>query len=88
MSRKDRHTEMRMAKARRDVALTRPELRGTSFVDVNDKLPDEGQHCFAMAADFSGQYRLPFHVYRMAHYWYNAKHDRVLQIEIVAWQYK
>lgn len=80
----------RSVKARREVALSRPELRsGVSefYYDVSDKLPDEERKCMAKAQDMFGVYALPFPVYRTDDAWFNANADRRLEIIIVKWRY-
>jgi hypothetical protein len=74
--------------ARRDAAIARPELRGTnSFYDVEAKLPEDDRRVTARAADTTGEYTLPFAVYRRGEKWHNAKCDLVLQVRIVGWRY-
>jgi hypothetical protein len=83
-------TDDRERRTRREIAISRPELRGTGefYFDARDRLPEDGRHCTAMAIDERGpEYRLPFPVYRKDGHWFNVKFDRKLKVGIVKWRY-
>lgn len=82
-----RRTDINMAKARRDAALQRPELRGEGFIETSAQMPEVGRPCFALALDGT-RYRLPMPVHYYDGKWFNSNIDRQLECVVVAWRYK
>jgi hypothetical protein len=73
---------------RRDAAVARPELRSAGkFFNVADRLPDEERKVTARAKDNTGDYTIPFAVYRRGETWHNAKSHTVLEVQIIGWRY-
>jgi hypothetical protein len=89
-------TKERDAKARRENALTRNELRQTRpYIKVEERYPEINRPVVAYANDGELIYKLPFpccyrgpdpaNEYR--HRWSNLKHERNLECVIVGWHY-
>jgi hypothetical protein len=76
-------------RARRDMAMARPELRGSNdfYFDATASLPADKRHCQAKAGDSHGAYKLPFPVYRLDGVWFNANFNKPLEVAIVKWRY-
>lgn len=75
-------------KARRESALMRTELRHDGFIPTHQRAPDERRPIRAKAKDGAGgEYVLPFPVERRGDRYFNAKHDRPLEVAVIAWHY-
>lgn len=75
-------------KARRESALMRTELRYDGFIYTHVRAPDEGRPIRAKAKGSEGEeYLLPFLVERRGEQYFNAKHDRPLEVRVIAWHY-
>ena len=76
------------AKAKRDLALSRPELRNfDSFTLIGTKMPDEGLPCKARGSAWNSEYLLPMLVCRRALKWVNYKTGTPIEADIIAWRY-
>ena len=76
------------AKAKRDLALSRPELRdGDIFTDPLFKLPDEGVACRVRLTDTSGQHYYPKNLLacRRSCEWVNYLTGTKLAAPVVGW---
>jgi hypothetical protein len=72
----------------RSIAIARPELRQQpKYVEVSQRLPDNGRECEAWACDSSGVYRIPFKVIFKDGAWINAKHQSKIEARVVGWNY-
>lgn len=86
-----KYPDERARRARREQALSRPDLRQppSEFVSTSIRMPADGRRCRVRAKDRVGEYALPFDAVYRGGKWYSAKHDpeRVIEVQIVGWRY-
>ena len=81
----------RSLRAKRDLAMARPELRGGKvYIPVAERLPDEGRECliWARMPQDTYPYRVKFPVIYWGGQWFNAASGTQIQVEVCGWNYR